>query len=437
MGENIEISFVYKTLEVSACLPKKGYLGTFTPALTRVKKDPLSLLEKAIKQPIGDISWFLNTNLNYQNVLIVIPDAFRYTGIEKILPEFISYLNSHGISRDKIRFAVSTGAHRPPSEEELKNIMSPEIYIEFRNKIIIPNPANLEEFSLIGKTKRGTPVYIHKCVLQSDLVILTGTIVFHYFAGFGGGRKSLVPGLSAIPTIQHNHALSIDPETYKLHPNVKIGKMENNPVAEDILEATLMIKKNILILNSILSPEKDILSIYFGDLIEAHRQGTEFARSVYEISIPEKAEIVIANAGNAKNFLQSHKALVNAWQARKEPYGKIILIAPSPEGIGGHRFKEWLETKNLNKLVEKMKKEGEVNGQTVISTLEKSPHTYFLTEMNNEEIALLGGTKINSIEEGFDLAVAELAKCGNTSPTWLYLPHASYSVPKIEQLHPF
>lgn len=437
MIEKIEIQFNYLTSQLKAYLPKQGYLGRYTLFQVEEPECPTYLFQKAISEPIGNISWFLNSPSDYKNILIVLSDSFRYTGIEKILPELLNYLDYKGISANKLTFAVSTGAHRPPTEEELRTIMSPEVYSEFRSNTIIPNPTNLEEYSLLGKTRRGTPVYIHKSVTDADLVILTGTIVFHYFAGFGGGRKSLVPGLSALPTIQHNHSLSIDPQTHKIHSEVKLGKMENNPVAEDMLEATLMVKRNILTLNTVLSTRKEILRIFFGDLVEAHKKGTNFARSLYEIQIPEKSDIVIANAENAKNFLQSHKALVNAWQARKTPHGKIIFIAPSPEGIGGYRFTEWLKIRDLNKLIEKMSKEGEVNGQTVVSTLEKSPHTYFLTEMKDEEVALLGGIKISSIEEGFELATAELSKHGITNPTWLYLPNASYSVPRVSSLHSF
>ncbi len=434
---NIQIKFEYQSTLMEATLPMSEYLGSFCPQFNTQPHNHLVLLHKALKQPIGDISPILTRKKSrLSNILIVLSDSFRYTGIEKILQEFLYYLYEHGFQSENIRFAIATGAHRPPSEEELINIMSHSVYSEFRSKIVIPSPTNLDEYSFIGNTSRNTPIYIHKSVMESELIILTGTIVFHYFAGFGGGRKSLVPGLSALPTIQHNHTLSIHPETQYLHPNVKLGKMEKNPVAEDMLEATQMIDKPIITLNTVLSPDKKIVGIFFGELVQAHKEGIKLARTIYETPIPEKADIVIANAGNVKNYLQSHKALVNAWLARKEPHGRIILIAPSIEGIGGYRFENWLEIKDVKKLVDKMTKEGEVNGQTVVSTIEKSPYTYFLTEMSESEVELLGGKKIKTLEEGFQLATEELAKNGITHPKWLYLPFASYSVPVTSSSHP-
>ncbi len=430
---NLQIEYI--SSKINARLPKSGYLGTFFPQFNLPSENHISILQKSLKQPIGDLSLLLNKKSKSRSILIVLSDSFRHTGIEKILPEFLNYLYENQYQPENMRFAIATGAHRPPTKDELVNIMSYPVYSEFHSQIIIPSPTNLEEYVFLGTTKRNTPVYIHRCVIESDVIVLTGTIVFHYFAGFGGGRKSLVPGLSALPTIQHNHALSIHPETRYIHPEVKIGKMDNNPVSEDILEATQMITKPIFVLNTVLSPDKNILGIFFGDLVKAHIEGTKFAKKVYETPIPEKADIVIANAGNVKNFLQSHKALVNAWQARKEPNGMVILITPSPEGIGGYKFRDWLEIKDIQKLIEKMTKEGEVNGQTVISTLEKSPFTYFLTEMSASEVELLGGTKISTLEEGFEIASSELAKHGTENPTWLYLPYASYSIPVIRSSH--
>ncbi|MGC8847183.1 MAG: lactate racemase domain-containing protein, partial [Candidatus Hydrogenedens sp.] len=261
----------------------------------------------------------------------------------------------------------------------------------------------------------------------------TGTILYHYFAGFGGGKKLIVPGLSALPTIRHNHALSIHPEKCEIHPDVRLGKLDGNPVAEDLMEATLLTQKNYFIINTILSPDKKILKIFCGDLIKAHQQGAEYAQQVYSINIPHLADIVIASAGDAKNFLQSHKALVNAWQARKKPHGRIIFIAPCIEGLGGYQFQKWLEIGETEQLVTHLREKGEVNGQTVISTLEKSPYTYFLTEMDEKMVNLLGGKKISSIEEGFQLACEELKKVGILKPSWIFLPHASYSVPYISE----
>ncbi len=407
--------------------------GIFKLQFPQIGKSPEILFEEAIQNSIGSLLNPFSQGINNLNISITISDSFRYTGLEQFIKVMMTRLLSSGAQPEKIKFLVSVGSHRPPTESELRSILTTEIYNTFQKNIFIPNPHDLQQYQYLGKTQRGTPVYVYREVMNSDLLILTGTILFHYFAGFGGGRKLIVPGLSAVPTIRHNHALSIHPEKCEIHPDVSIGKLEGNPVAEDLMEATLLTKKDYFIVNTVISPDKKILKIFCGDLIKAHQEGIKFAKETYSILIPEPADIVIASAGEAKNFLQSHKALVNAWQARKKPHGKIIFIAPCEEGLGGYQFKEWLEKGNPEQLVAHLRKNGEVNGQTIISTFEKSPHTYFLTEMDKDTVNLMGGKKIKSIEEGFQLICEELKKVGISNPSWILLPHALYSVPYIKE----
>ncbi|MCA1901102.1 MAG: nickel-dependent lactate racemase [Candidatus Hydrogenedens sp.] len=426
---NINIQYLNQFYKIS--LPQQGYIGTYNLSLPQAEKNICKIFNDVIQNPIGNIENIKHKNLSNKKISIVISDTFRYTGVEQFLSLLLEILFSSGCQSKNIQFLVSAGSHRPPTESELSKIVTEEIFNQFKQQIIIPDPSDLKQYQHLGKTTRGTPVYVHQEVMSSDYLILTGTILFHYFAGFGGGRKSIVPGLSALPTIQHNHALSIHPERCEIHPQVKIGVMEGNPVAEDLIEATFMTQKEYLIINTVLSPQKNIIKIFCGDLIHAHETGANFAKHIYSINIPQQADIVIASAGDAKNFLQSHKALVNAWQARKQPHGKIIFIAPCPEGLGGHKFKEWLEIGDTNKLLSTLRKNGEVNGQTIISTLEKSQHTYFLTELPESTVLLMGGRKISTLEEGFNLAWEELKKQGIKEPTWMFLPDSAYSVPII------
>jgi|GEM_PF-254854 len=431
--EKIKIKVPYKSKEIIAYLPEDGYRGSFALQWPQTKVSPENLFMESIQNPIGVLENPFNKNIHHLNISIAISDSFRYTGIELFIKNMMNYFISCGAQPENLKFLVSVGSHRPPTETELKSILTPEIYDAYKQNILVPNPEDLQQYEYLGRTKRGTPVYIYKEVMKSDLLILTGTILYHYFAGFGGGRKLIVPGLSALPTIRYNHALSIHPDKCEIHPDVQLGKLEGNPVAEDLLEATLLTQKNYFIINTVISPDKKILNIFCGDIVKAHKAGTEYAQEVYSIKIPKPVDIVIASAGEAKNFLQSHKALVNAWQARKKPYGKIIFIAPCSEGLGGYQFKEWLRKRNPKQLVDHLRKNGEVNGQTVISTLEKAVNTYFLTEMDEETINLMGGQKIKTVEEGFHLACKDLKKVGISKPSWLVLPHASYSVPYVRQ----
>jgi nickel-dependent lactate racemase len=251
--------------------------------------------------------------------------------------------------------------------------------------------------------------------------------VLHYFGGFGGGRKAIMPGLASIETIAHNHAMNLDPEIDRLDPAVQIGVMAGNPVAEDMLEAARMVTTRCLI-NTVLDRSLGIAGLFVGALEAAHDAACTFARDLYTLPIDQRADLVIAASPHTGNFVQTHKALYNAYQAVK-PDGRIILLAPCHEGLGGGQFEKWLALGTPSAIIAELRVRAEINGQTALSTRQKSGIALFVTEMSSDDVDRLGARKAASLQEAVDTAVAELRAGGIDTPTVYTLPAAAYTVP--------
>ncbi|HOQ89834.1 MAG TPA: hypothetical protein PLX03_06815, partial [Candidatus Hydrogenedentes bacterium] len=247
-----------------------------------------------------------------------------------------------------------------------------------------------------------------------------------------GGVKSIVPGLAGLETIAANHSLTLDPEADRIHPAVRIGCIQGNPVAEDLREAAAAVPVTLLV-NTVMTPDnRSVAMLWAGHAETAHAEACEWVRRHYMPEISARADIVLASAGPAANFLQSHKALYNAWLACK-PDGVVVLDAPCPEGLGGTRFDRWLALGSVGEVARHLRKNPEINGQTALSTLSKAPRTILVsTGLDAQTGKLLGMARANTISEGLKMAVDRLqAEKGNRKLRLVLLPEAYCCVPRL------
>lgn len=403
-------------------------LGTLdigaAPALTDVP----AAARAAMAAPLGDCAPLAAQVRPGEKIVIVVSDSFRTTGMEQVLPALLEVLTAAGARDEDITFLFSTGTHRGPTEAEAEKILGPAVYARFRERAITHDATDTANLVDLGTTSRGTPVKINRLAIEADRLIVTGTVVMHYFGGFGGGRKSIVPGIASVETIAANHSKNLHATENALDPSVRIGVMDGNPVAEDMLEAARKVRTDFLI-NTVLNRDNQIAGIYAGELAAAHQAAAEFARGLYAVPLPEQADIVVASAGGAKNYLQSHKALFNAHQALK-PGGRIVFIARAAEGLGGNKLANWLALGSREAIIAELRRNAEINGQTALSTIEKAAVSEFVTELSAEDVSILGGRKAASLEEALERARQAVAPGGDPS-IWL-MPTASYAVPMRE-----
>ncbi|HPO16988.1 MAG TPA: nickel-dependent lactate racemase [Candidatus Hydrogenedentes bacterium] len=423
----MHISLPYGDSVLESDISRGRHLGTLDIA----DANPIQNIEKAVQRaltsPIGMSQDIFSIVQPEETVAILVSDAFRHTGIHLILPTLVEGLNQSGIRDEDILFVFACGTHRPPTEEEKGRILGQTLYERFRAQMLVHDPLDEDNLLYVGTTSRGTPVRVNRRVQDCDRVIVTGAVVLHYFGGYGGGRKSILPGISSVETIAHNHALNLDPIEDRLNPAVRIGALDGNPVAEDMFEAIQFTKVDYLI-NTILNRSGEIAAIFAGDIDAAHRTAAKFAHELFAVPINHLADLVIASAGNPKNFIQSHKALFNAYQAVK-PGGRIILTTPCPEGFGGETFAQWLRLGDRKAIINELRNRAEINGQTALSTIEKAPITTFITELSEQQVALLGGRKASTLSEALDIAHNDLIHNGVPEPRYYTMPSASYTVP--------
>jgi nickel-dependent lactate racemase len=423
----MQIRFSYSAGVVQADMGWGRCLGVLDVAPAEALADIPGALCAGLENPIGLPSPMLESVKPEQRILIIVSDSFRRTGVALLLPTLIEALGNLGVRDADIGFLVATGTHRPPTADELQGILGGETVARFEDRIVCHDPHDTAGMIHVGATSRGTRVTVNKSALEAEHVIVTGATVLHYFGGFGGGRKSILPGISSVDTISQNHSLNLDPESGELNPDVRIGRLEGNPVAEDMMEAARMVKITGMV-NTVLNREGAIAGVFVGALEAAHRAAAAFALRLFGIRIMEKADLVIASAGPRKDYVQSHKALFNAYQALK-PDGRIVLAARCEEGLGGEQFEKWIRLGSREAIIEGLRNQSEINGQTALSTIEKAPCAWFVTDMPSEKVTMLKARKAPTLEEALKRAREELASAGNDNPTYYVMPNAAYTVP--------
>ena len=301
--------------------------------------DPAGAVRKALVEPIGSPRLEAVVKPG-ERVVIVTSDITRYSGSEVYLPILVEELNRIGVADGDISILIGLGIHRKQTAEEHRKILG-ELY----GRIAVhdhecDDPTALAE---LGTTDSGIPVQVNRRVVDADRVIVTGTIGFHYFAGFGGGRKGLVPGIAGRETCMASHfAVFNPPEVGGKHPNAVTGVLDGNPVHRNLLQAARLVQPDFL-LNTVLSPRKEFLGVFCGDMEQAHLAGCAMVRDLFQIRLESPADLAVVSCGGDPkdiNFIQSQKALDYGCRAIHEG-GTIILLAACPDGFGYPTFFDW------------------------------------------------------------------------------------------------
>ena len=276
-----------------------------------------------------------------QKICIVFSDitrSWQQTG--RYLPLIVEELEAGGIKAEDITLLCALGTHRTHTEDE-KKALAGSLY--GRCRFIDHDCDDEANLVSLGTTSRGTAVEINRAAVECDQLIITGGIVFHLMAGYSGGRKSVLPGISSRKTIMANHALSLHPEKGKgSHPDIGCDKLENNPLHKDLEEAIDLLKPSFLV--NIVPGMGDPGAVVSGHYRKAHEAGCALLREFFLIPIPEERDIVIASAGGFPgdiNFYQTVKSMINGCQALK-PGGTLILAARCHEGLGNPLMEEMI-----------------------------------------------------------------------------------------------
>ncbi len=339
----VDVWIPYGKTEVCARIPTRNFLGTIEPKEKQGVEDSRAEIERALSQPIGT-SRLREIAKSGDKVAIVVDDATRATPSYLMVPPLLDELNQAGVKDEDITVVFGCGAHRPVNPQEKEKLIGKEALQRVK---AISHDHEAKDQVFLGKTSRGTAIAVNKVFAEADVRILTGDINLHYYAGYGGGRKGVVPAVSSTETIQQNHALL-------LHPNAAAGVIKGNPVHEEMMEAAKLAKINF-ILNIVINSKKELVKAFAGDLEQAFLEGTKLVDEIYKVPIEQRAKIVIVSAGghpNDVNLYQASKGIHNALEAVKRN-GVIVLVAECPEGHGNQVFSEWMEKFTDTKRIER------------------------------------------------------------------------------------
>ena len=321
---NVEFPWGKDTLQLS--LPDHWRRrGRLEPAALPGVDDAAGEVRRSLQAPIGSARLSEQARPKLK-VAIVIDDGTRPTPVALILPAVLDELDRAGVSRSDITVITAVGVHRPMQAHEITHRLGGLTDIRCENHACL----DPDRLVALGTTQRGTPVLVNKTVAQADLIVSIGCIEPHLIASFGGGYKNLIPGVAGHATIAHNHALNCRPDTFNM-----VGQpIERNPMRLDLEEAGQMLKQPVFIVNAVLNSRLQIVGVVSGDPIAAHREGARLSRSIYGVSIPTPADVVIADSHPMDQDLrQGSKAIANAIHAVKWGGVQIVLMR-AEEGLG-------------------------------------------------------------------------------------------------------
>ncbi|MFQ6127831.1 MAG: nickel-dependent lactate racemase [Thermoplasmata archaeon] len=318
----VEVPYGDGTL--SARFPESVNMSVVRPNEV-VRKNELLLLKEAISNPVScePLPEFLKDKDEF---LVVVNDATRQTPTSKVLEGIDEVFGDK-----KAEFLIATGSHRAPTEEEIKSLFG-KFCSKYRNHIRCHDSRKSETIRL-GVTSRGTPVKLNKKLFDFERIILINSVEPHYFAGYTGGRKSILPGLASFETIEANHRFALEPSARTL-------SLKGNPVHEDMVEAVgYLDSEKLFSMNLVLDRHRRIYFVGAGDIDKSFLEAVRYSHDVHSVPVERSADLVItvASPPSDVNLYQSQKALDNAkLVARKE--GTIILVSKCREGIGKKEF---------------------------------------------------------------------------------------------------
>jgi nickel-dependent lactate racemase len=292
-------------------------------------------------RPLKDLKESISNNLDHpyssqplrelitpqSRIALVMDDDGRPTPVSRLAPVILDYMIEAGANPDNIIGLFAIGTHAVMSDIEMVSRAGTAVYN--RIKCVSVECHDQRRFVNLGRTSRGTPVWINRLAVEADLVILVGTIEPHPQAGFGGGYKNMLPGLAGVGSIAHNHLLLPSPRDY----NMVGTRPEENPMRLDLEEAGALVPGKAFLVNVVLDPSLEPVVVVCGDPIQAHRVGIGIARKIYEVKLPGKVDVVIASSFPMDQDLrQSGKAILNVAGACR-PGGLILAYLKCDDGM--------------------------------------------------------------------------------------------------------
>lgn len=387
--------------------------------------DPQKAVADALANPIGTQPLLKSLQERKpKKIVIVVNDETRPTPYEAIFPPLLDILKKADIKDEQVTFVIATGIHAPQSAELNSKIYGEEMTNRFR----FINHVSTDATSLVdlGKTSSGYDCKINKLAVDCDFLITIGVVMPHYFAGFSGGRKSILPGLAGHDTVQSNHARMV--ELLDALPPIW-----DNPVSIEMIEVARKVGVDFII-NTVTNSKKEVVFIAAGDLVEAWRKAVEVSAKMFEIPFETQVDICIAAASGYPrdvNVYQAQKALDHAEHITR-PGGTIIWLGECAGGLGEDIFEKWLN-KHLpaKELMETFKKNFELGGHKAyaIAKTASTRKVCLISSLSRPLTELFYVSKAEDVQQAFNDAMQEYGP----NATVAIMPQASLTLPVMKK----
>ncbi len=418
------LKFPYGKDFVKTEIPKENLELVVSRPSTPVP-DLKEAVKKALREPIR--SEPLNHLLNgKKNLCIIVPDVTRACPTKEILPPILEELET--CAPDELEILIGNGLHRGASKEEMVELLGEDMVKEYD---VINHIATDEEqlVNLGAKTSHGTPAIVNRAVAKSDALIGVGLVEPHFFAGYSGGRKTVLPAVAGEKAIFNNHS-------YKMigHPKASYGILDGNPIHQDMVEFTKFVNLSFIV-NVTINNKGETTGVFAGHPIKAHAQAVDFLNQYVEVELRNHADIVITSNGGYpldRDLYQSVKGMATAERVVKNN-GVIIIVAECREGLGGHEEFQTLmeEAKSPEEVLKKIRENEPITDQwqaQVMARILEKAHVVTVTEgVKDEVIRNMMMEPASSLEEALNFAKKVVSK---EKPRIMAIPEGPYVIPR-------
>lgn len=413
----IELGFAKCTQE--ADIPAENIISVLEPNEVQYELTGEAEVLRSIKEPIGS-KRLRDIAKPGEKIAIITSDITRPMPSKLVLPAVLSELKEAGVHMEDVTVVFALGSHRKHTEEEMCYLVGDAVFEEVR--CVDSDP---KDFVHMGVTSRGTPADIFSVVANADRRICLGNIEFHYFAGYSGGAKAIMPGVSTRAAIQSNHSRMVE-------ENSHAGKLTGNSVREDIDEVEEFVPIDFIV-NVVLDEHKQIVKCVSGHWKQAHRAGCAFLDTLYKVMIPKRADIVLVSPGGYPkdiNLYQAQKALDNAKHAVREG-GVIILTASCKEGLGESVFERWItNAPSPSFMVEEIERNFELGGHkaAAIGMVMQKSDIYLVSDLADEFVQSMFFKPYKSLQQALDEAFLKLGSDAGV----IVMPYGGSTLPGHE-----
>jgi len=368
-------------------------------------------------------------------VCIAFTDITRVCPDHLLIPPMLRELHKAGVRKEDVTLLCATGLHRPSNHAEKVAKLGADVAQNYR--VVDNTPQNPANYMDLGSTNTEIPISVNRVALEADLLISTGIVEPHQYAGYSGGRKTLAIGAGGEKTISYTHGPAmID------HPGTRLGKIEGNRFHEAITESARRAGLRF-VLNAVLDEESKPVAIYGGEPEAAFAQLVAVARRLYTVPVPHKYDVVIAGVGFPKD--------ANLYQASRAP--SYVFFAPTPvvkkhgvlvtparceegagQGVGEQRFYEEMRSApNVSALLDKMRREGYEAGAQRAFVIAKVMEVNPVVIVGAEHTEVVRDTKMVPAKTMKEALVFAVNHIGRPDLDVLIIPHALLTLPYVQR----